>query len=439
MKFRGLIVAAILLAALAGTLYWSNHHKSTAKSSSDIPPKILSLQEADINSIVIQKKDADEVHLQKNGNDWQITAPQPMPADQSAVSGLASALATLDSQRVVDDKASDLQPYGLSDPGLSLAVTAKDNKTRRVLVGDATPTGNGVYAKIASDPRVFTIASFTKTSLDKNLNDLRDKRLITAEPDKISRLDLMQKSGNIQFGRGKDQWEILQPNPMRADGSKVDDLVRTVTEAKMDLGSNDDPKQDQASFASGIPVASVKLTTDSGTQELQLRKKKDAYYAKTSILSGAYKVSSSLDQELDKKLDDFRNKKLFDFGFNQPSKIEVHDGAKAYFLTRNKDDWWSGDGKQLDGATVNSLVGDLRDLEASKFVRSGFGNAVISITVTSNDGKRTEKVLISKSAGTKDYVAERANEPTLYVLSESAVADLQKAVEAVKPAAPSKK
>ena len=28
----------------------------------------------------------------------------------------------------------------------------------------------------------------------------------------------------------------------------------------------------------------------------------------------------------------FRNKKLFDFGYDDPNKLELHDGAKAYFL-----------------------------------------------------------------------------------------------------------
>src|SRR5579863_1547693 len=107
MKFRGLIVAAVLLAALTGTLYWSNHHKpaESTQPAADLPPKILSLPEADITGISIQKKDSPEVALTKTGSDWQITTPQSLPADQSAVSGVVSTLASLDSQRLVEDKA----------------------------------------------------------------------------------------------------------------------------------------------------------------------------------------------------------------------------------------------------------------------------------------------------------------------------------------------
>ena len=44
--------------------------------------------------------------------------------------------------------------------------------------------------RLAGDPRVFTIASYTKTSIDKGPNDLRDKRLLTADFDKISQVQL---------------------------------------------------------------------------------------------------------------------------------------------------------------------------------------------------------------------------------------------------------
>ena len=53
MKMRGLIIAAVLLAALIGTLYWSNHRNSSSsvQASADTPPKVLSLNDGDIREI----------------------------------------------------------------------------------------------------------------------------------------------------------------------------------------------------------------------------------------------------------------------------------------------------------------------------------------------------------------------------------------------------
>lgn len=436
MKSTGLLIAAAVLAALTGTLYWSDHHKAadTTATPVDAAPKILALKDSDLSKIEIKKKGAEEIALAKNeAGKWQITAPASLAADQDAVSSMVSSLSSVNSERVVEDKASDLKQYGLIDPALEVDIATKDGKSQKLLVGDDTPAGNAVFAAASGDPRVFTIATYTRTSFDKGPNDLRDKRLLTADFDKISQVELTAKKQSIEFGRNKDAWQILKPRPLRADNFTVEDLVRRLKDAKMDLAAaaGADEKKLAAAFASGTPVATARVTDAAGTQELQIRKDKDAYYAKSTAVSGIYKVANDLGTGLDKNLDDFRNKKLFDFAFDEPNKVEVHDGSKAYFLTKGGSDWWSN-GKKMDDATVQSLIDKIRDLSASKFVDSGFTTPLIDLTVSSNEGKRTEKVLISKSGD--NYIAKRENEPSFYQLDSKPVEDLQKSAADVKPA-----
>jgi len=449
MKLRGLIVAAIILAGLTGTLYWSNHHKpaDTTEASANVPPKILAIKEADISKFDLKKNGTEQVGGERNSaGQWHITSPTSLPADQSAVSSLLGTFSSLNSERLVEEKAGDLAPYGLDAPKLEVDLTEKDNKTQKLLLGDATPASSGMYAKLDGDPRVFTIPSFDKTSIDKSANDLRDKRLLTVDPDKISQVDLVAKKQEMAFGRNKDEWQIVKPKPLRADGTQVDELVRALADAKMELPASDnggskgqnsnDPKKIAAVFASAAAVATAKVTAESGTQELQVRKSKNDYYAKSSVVEGIYKVPSTLGQALDKKLEDFRNKKLFDLGSDDPNKIEIRDGSKTYFLTRSGEDWWSGSAKKMDAGTVQDLIDKIRDLSASKFVDSGFTASLVDLTVTSNDGKRVEKVAISKAGD--NYIAKRENEATLYQLDFKAVDDLRKSADEVKPAVPGK-
>ena len=438
MKLSGLTISAVLLLALVGGLYWSNHHKpEDTTPKTDTPPKILSLSESDITKVDLKKKTGEEIELVKNAaGKWDMTKPEKLPVDQEAASNMVTALDSLNSDRLVEDKAADLNQYGLNSPALTATITLKNGKTREVLIGDDTPTGSGAFAKLENDPRVFTVATYNKTSIDKGEKDLRDKRLLPIDADKISRLELIGKTP-IEFGRDKDQWQILKPKPLRADGLQVEELVRKVKDAKMDTTvSDEDAKKAAAAFASGTPVATVKVTDPSGTQELQVRKNKDDYYAKSSVVAGVYKVSNDLGTGLDKSLDDFRNKKLFDFGFNDPNKIEMHDGSKSYLFTKTGEDW-SSNGKKMDVTSIQSFLDKLRDLSASKFVDSGFTTPTIDITVTSNDGKRVEKVLLAK-VGDK-YIAERENEPAQYELDSKTVDDLEKSASDVKPATPVKK
>ncbi len=434
LKIRGLLIAAFIFFVLAGILYWSEHRKpeANAKAPADTPPPILKLDESSITNLEIKKKDAPPVQVAKlESGTWQITQPKAYSADQNAVSGIVSSLSSLNSERVVDEKAVDLNTYGLAQPTLEIDIGQKD-KTQKLLVGDDTPTGGSVYAMLAGNPRVYTMSSYGKNSLDKSLNDLRDKRLLTVNPDKISRMELIRKNQAIEFGRDKDEWQILKPKALRADSSLVDEAVRKLTDARMDLSGSDDHAAASA-FAKATPAVKAKLTDQSGTQELDIRKGKDTYYAKSSVVEGTYKIGSDVAQSIDKGVEDFRNKKIFDFGFNDPSKIEVHNGSKAYFLARNGDDWWSN-GKKMDADSVQTLVARLRDLTASRFPDSGFSSASIEVTVISNDGKRTEKVAIARSGN--GYLAKREDDPVLYQLDSNAVDEMLKAADDVKAPAP---
>ncbi|HEY6384442.1 MAG TPA: DUF4340 domain-containing protein [Candidatus Acidoferrum sp.] len=437
MKGNGLLFAAVLLAALSGVLYWSNRHKAAegdVKIAADAPPKILDFKQASISKIEIKKKGSDPVDLAKDGSGaWQIVSPKQYRADQNTVSSFASALASLSSERLLDANASNPAQYGLADVGYEVDVIEKDGAAHKLLIGDAAPAGNSSYAALGGDPRVFMLASYDKTSLVKSLNDLRDKRLLVFEQDKLSRVELTAKKQDIEFGRNKEQWQIVKPKPFRADDSKVEELIRKLAEAKMDLSATDeDQKKAAAAFNSGTALATAKVTDASGTEELQVRKNKDDYYAKSSAVEGVYKVGNDLGTALDKTVDDFRNKKLFDMGFNDPEKIGLHEGAKAYYLTKGGSDWFSADGKKVDAIGAESFVEKVRDLEASKFVDAGFGAVDLEVTATSNGGKTVEKVLIAKEGD--DYVAKRDGEPALYQLDPVVVTGLEKAAEDLKPA-----
>jgi hypothetical protein len=442
MRFRGLLIAAVVLAILAGGVYWSN---KSEKAKADKPaagesPKLVSIPEDQVQQIEIKKTGGDDTILRKNGSGkWEMVSPKPLSVDQDAVTSMTSTLASLASDRLVEDKTSDLNQYGLGLPGLTVDVKKKDGKTTELAIGDETPTSGGFYAKLQGDPRIFTIASYTKTSLDKSSNDLRDKRLLTFDSDKLVRLELNAKKQDIEFAKNnQNDWQILRPRPLRADGGQVEDLIRKIKDAKMDLaGTEEDQKKAVAGFAKAAPLAEVKVTDAAGTQELTVRKDKDSnYYAKSSAVDGVYKIGKDLGDGLDKGLDDFRNKKLFDFGFNDPTKVEVRDASKLLAVQKSGDKWMSG-GKEMTSSDVQAVIDKLRDLSATKFADQGFAPpAVLEATVVSSDGKRTEKVLISKK-GTS-YFAKRENEPAIYELDGSAVEAIQNAVAGVKEAQPPK-
>jgi hypothetical protein len=434
-----LLIAAVLLALLGGGVYWSNKNAAEEKPAADTSPKILEIPQDQVQQVDIRKPDGAPVVLQRADNgQWQMVVPEKLGVDQDAASSLLSTVSSLPSDHLVEEKTTDFAAFGLDKPSLEVSVTSKDGKMRKVLIGDETPTGSGYFARLDGDPRVFSVASHSKTSLDKTAKDLRDKRLLTFDSDKLSRVELAAKSQAVEFGKNnQNEWQILKPRPLRADGWAVEELVRKLKDAKMDTSIPDEEaKQAASAFANGTRVAVAKVTDAAATQQIELRKNKDKYYARSSAVEGVHKVANDLCEGLDKALDDFRNKKLFDFAFNDPSKIEIRQGETARVFQKSGENWTSG-GKQMDSTSVQAMVDRLRDLSAIKFAEQGFTTPIFDVTVTSNEGKRVEKVLISKNGDR--YLAKRENEAALYELDGKAVEELQRAVADVKEPPPPKK
>jgi hypothetical protein len=149
-------------------------------------------------------------------------------------------------------------------------------------------------------------------------------------------------------------------------------------------------------------------------------------------VDGVFKITGDVGDAVNKSLDDFRNKKLFDFGFSDPSKLDIVDNGPVTY-TKSGDKWMSG-AKTMDNAAVQTLIDRLRDLSADKFVEKGGGQPVFTATVTSNGGKQGEKVTITKQG--EEYFAQREGEPSIYEVTAKSVVDVREAASGIKEQAP---
>src|SRR5205085_10348486 len=108
-------------------------------------------------------------------------------------------------------------------------------------------------------------------------------------------------------------------------------------------------------------------------------------------VAGLFKVSAELGKSLDKGFDDFRNKKIFEFGFSDPSSVAIQGTT----YTKSGDKWMMG-AKTMDNTSLQNVIDKLRDLTATKFAETGGGASAFEATVTSDSGRRVEKVTITK-------------------------------------------
>lgn len=109
--------------------------------------------------------------LTRSGSTWKVSAPFDAPADEAAVDGLISRLATARMQTIVESP--ETVETGLAKPSASVAITA--GPTRAVLeIGGAAGEGQ-VYARDPARNIVFTIDAGIADELKKKPEDFRKK------------------------------------------------------------------------------------------------------------------------------------------------------------------------------------------------------------------------------------------------------------------------
>ena len=439
MQFRGLLAGVAVLALLGGGVYWSNKSKEaeTKAEPKDAPPKVLKLMEAEVDRLEFRKRGIPATIVKRLGEGkWTITEPKTLGADSDAMSIVMGALVNFSSESVSSTPPTNLEQFGLKDPLFTLNIVKKDGKQVAVQMGDNVPVTGAVFLKLEGDPRVFAVSASNRTTLDKTWRDLRDKRLLTIENDKLSRVELSSGGKVVEFGKNQtNEWQIIKPNAYRADTWGVEEMVKKLKDAKIDAASPEaEVEKAAALFGAAVPVAVAKFTDASGTQQLEIRKTKEAtptFYAKSSVVEGVWKVPGDLATAASKSMADFRNKKLFDFGFTEPAKIEIKVAGKTKSCGKNGEKWIC-DNKEVKPETVSAFIDKIRDLSAKEFVEgaSKIAAAEIEVTVVTGDAKKTETVRIAGDKGA------RGDEPAMYDLDPANVEAIKQAFEAIKEPAP---
>ena len=162
-------------------------------------------------------------------------------------------------------------------------------------------------------------------------------------------MELQAKGPEVEFGKNnQNDWQILKPKPLRADGSQVEELIRKLKDAKMDTAvSDEDAKKAAAGFASGKQVAVATVTDPAATSRSKCARRGRTRTRPTTPRAPWWRASTKCRTiwatALNKGMDDFRNKKLFDFAWSDPTKVQI--GTAVYQKSGDK---WTRDAKTMD-------------------------------------------------------------------------------------------
>jgi hypothetical protein len=392
----------------------------------------------DIEELQIKSGEGETSRLQKVDGKWQLVEPVKVEADNTEASNIASSLATIDIQRVVDENASNLKEYGLDPPRVDVAFRAKGKKDlQRILIGEKTPTGGDVYAQVQGSKRVFLVNSFLDGTFNKNTFALRDKKVLTFDREKADSLELVSPDKTLQFAKKGNEWSMVKPVAARADFGAVEGALERVSSVQMQgitAQDGDDPKK----YGLDKPSATISVGLGSSKATLTLGKTENAVvYAKDAARPMIFTVAPTLTTDLFKDASEYRRKDLFDSRSFTMDKVTFVRGGETITLEKSKakdgkEVWKNSAGKDVDAAKADDLLSKLGSLRADKFQPAADpALKAPALTVTAQfDSNKMETVTFARSGAM--VVASRTDESGSATLETMAFDDLMKAIDGVK-------
>lgn len=441
---RGLRPFLALLIVAAGLGWWA-YRDSTRAPESGTPKhdRVFTIDADKIDEVTIKSENGDRTTLRKKGTDWEIVQPVAAGSDAAEISGVTSNLATLEIQRVIDESPADLKEYGLAEPRIDVSFKS-GGQEHRLLIGQKTPPGSDLYAKLADQKKVFLVPSYLESTFNKSTFDLRDKSVLKVEQDKIDSLEVTTGGAMKRFLKTGGEWQIAQPADGRADYGMVDALVGRTATAQMKALTAAEPAS-LKEYGLEKPVASVRIGTGS-SQALLLfgtAAGEGAVYAKDAARPAVFTIDASLVDELKKDAGEYRQKDLFDARTFNATRIEVTHAGKTVAFEKtqaktangNVDKWQQvlPTARDVDNAKVDTLVSAATSARALGFVAStdktNLDGPELTVAITTAPGK-VERVSFARSGA--DSYAARAGTPGAVTVESTTIDAIVKALEDIK-------
>lgn len=442
---RSTIALLVVLIGLGAYIYFVTW-KQPQDAGSKQEKVFASVQSDQIEELKVKAESGDVTTLNKTSGAWTVVAPMATPASETEASSLASALSALEIERVVDENPADVKDYGLEMPRLEIDFKANGGKASgRLLVGAKTPTGASMYARRNDEKRVFLVAEYQNSSLNKSTFDLRDKSVIKIDREKVDGVEVAVGAARqpLQFAKAGGEWKLVKPLEARADSGLVEALVGSVQTAQMkSVAADNATPADLKKYGLERPEVTVTAHLGSARAALAFGGKAgpDTVYARDTSKPVVVTVDSTLADTARKGADDYRRKDVFDFRAFNATRVEFTRSGQPLILERVKGkseevpDAWrrvSPTPADADKSKVESLLAGLADIRATAFVpstaKTGLDSPALTVRVAFDDGKKEERVSFGKSGA--DVYALVAGQPGAVKIEAEKIAEAEKTLD----------
>lgn len=400
MRFRTTLVLFIIFACLLAFVLFFQPKKKGPEASAE---KLIDVPAADVVRILVKKEDETLEFKKDDKGEWWLQAPLEAKADNYEVNRLAEDLAGLKIERVVEKESGDPKKYEIPKKEISFWVKDK-SEPLKVLIGMENPLDNTLFAQKEGDPRIVLLSSFLRTTLDKKVVDFRQKDIFRFETAEAKELRLRAKDVQWTAQKREEEWFLLKPVEALAKKYRVEDVLNSLANMRAKefiVETKQASDIDRYGLSHSDYEVAISLPAKSQEIIFYLQKKDDKVYATTSISPKIIVVEEYVLSDLEKKIDDLREKQVASFYTWEANKVELKRGQTTLVVSKDKDNKWrfiTGGSGEADSSKVESFIRKMESLEAVEFIdqpeelrKYGLDPPEATVTIWIKEGENKEK------------------------------------------------
>jgi hypothetical protein len=405
MRWRSSLIYLSVFLLVSGYYYFEVVQKKQKETAASEARKIFAFQSDSVSSLSIKLKQKETVELKKEAQ-WEIVQPIKADVDKFAVDDFINTLSKLETEREVSAAPDDLKPFGLFEPSLILSLLAGQQKLE-LIFGDKNPVGDGRYAKIADNTKVFLIAEGNYSALSKGLNDLRRRQLFTFQLDDVDAVTVVWHGGSsiaVELDPSGKGWKSPTAPEVTLKKSKIDNMIEQIHWLRAQVFLENEPKL-LTTYGLEPAYVTATLRLKSGqTADLKLTNKgKDGKQtvALSSQLPCVVEVAATILDDLPKDLMALQDRSLLGFKSGEVNQVAWNIGEfQGHVVQLDESRWGRKKGDKPaepipESWHVKSLLWDLGDTEYQNKLEPA--PPIVSKPYYQIDLKNVEKSLLTLS------------------------------------------
>ncbi len=395
-----LVGVLAVLVLLIGAYILVTRTKPVATSKAPAPIELSKGDKEKIVRVALTDRAEGSLVLAKKAGKWGTVPPVTAVLDDNSIDNLLYDFSGLTAQRVIEEKPTDLRPYGLAPPRAAATGTWEDGTSRTLLLGDKAPSGASFYVQVKGDPKVYSVESYNAQHFLWTLKDIRSRTITPAiNWDEVAYVKIVEASGTVievrsklesesksfQFGFG--QYLMTRPyrTPRGLDSQKQDTVVKGAQGVSI-ADFADEPPRGLSAYGLDRPRAEVVVKDKSKTLDLIFGSQKDTQtWFAVRGQPGVYLTDTSSLDFLKTKPFDVIDKFTFIPNIEDVDRIDIASAGKTHTLVISRTVKKAANAGEQDEVTA-AYTADGKTVEEDSFKK--FYQEVIGLQVEGEMARR---------------------------------------------------